>query len=350
MIRVGFLGCGLIARHHGDGLRDVPDATIGLVHDVDSARARAFAAHVAASAVSSGDAVIEASDAVYVCTWTAAHRELVEAVAAAGKHVFCEKPLATELADARAMTEAVERAGIVNQTGLILRRSPSFRWLKQSLNGGPIMNLVFRDDQYLPTQGLYGSTWRGDASLAGSGTLLEHSIHDLDLIDWLMGPIVSVSAVTHEHHGLVGIEESATVTLVAESGAQATLVSVWHDVLSRPSQRRVEIFTTDAVLTLEGDWHGPVSVERSDRAGHPNRQRLEGTELEGQLRDGLGTNPDAAFIESIVRRTDASPSFRVALRAHELADAAYRSAASGGAAVSVRPTSSTLRPGNPAAS
>jgi predicted dehydrogenase len=53
------------------------------------------------------------------------------------------------------------------------------------------MNVVFRDDQYLPTQGVYASTWRADAALAGSGVLLEHSIHDLDLLEWL-------SARSHE--------------------------------------------------------------------------------------------------------------------------------------------------------
>ena len=79
--------------------------------------------------------------------------------------MFCEKPLAVNLAAATAMTDAVARAGVTNQVGLVLRHSPSFRWLHHQVSdpaAGPLMNVVFRDDQYLPIQGLYGSTWRAD--------------------------------------------------------------------------------------------------------------------------------------------------------------------------------------------
>lgn len=332
-VRVGFLGCGLIARSHARGLQASGETAIVAVHDTDPDRAQRFALDVtgtASTALPDARAVIEASDAIYVCTWTAAHPANVAAVVEAGRAVFCEKPLAVDLATAEAMTRAVEQAGVVNQVGLVLRNSPSFRWLRHrvlSADVGPLMNVVFRDDQYLPTQGMYGSTWRGDVAKAGAGTLLEHSIHDFDLLRWLMGPIRSISGQTGMVHGLDGIDDQASVLLVAESGAQATLTSVWHQVLSRPSQRRVEVFCRDAMLTVAGDWAGPVSIESA--AGF---EELEGPALTRTAAtiDGLGVNPDAAFITAIRHGRPAHPDFRCAIEAHRLAEAAYRSAAEGG--------------------
>ena len=337
-LRVGFLGCGLIARSHARGLGAVPDVEVTAVHDIDGERATGFALDVAGSAAASladPTAVIEACDVVYVCTWTSAHAELVEAAAAAGKPVFCEKPLAVDLTTAEAMAAAVDSAGVTNQVGLVLRNSPSFRWLRKQITSpdvGPLMSIVFRDDQYLPTQGMYGSTWRGEKTKAGAGTLLEHSIHDLDLLRWLMGPIRSASAHTATVHGIDGIEDQASVLLVAESGAQATLTSVWHEVLSRPSQRRVEAFCRDAVFTLTGDWSGPVSIETS---AAPRETRGAELQAEVEALDGLGVNPDAAFIAAVRSGGNAYPDFALAVEAHRLADAAYRSAANDGQPVNL---------------
>ena len=327
-LRIGFVGCGLIARSHAGALTEVKDVDIGPVFDCDQSRAEQFAAqHRTALVARSVDEVIAGSDAVYVCTWTAAHPQAVHAVVRAGKPVFCEKPLAVDLATVEEMTAAVQAAGVVNQVGLVLRHSPAFRWLEHMVrdpDAGSLMSIVFRDDQYLPTQGLYQSTWRGDVAKAGAGALLEHSIHDLDLLRWMMGPIASVSAHTNMVHGLDGIDDQASVLLVAESGAQASLVSIWHDVLSRPSQRRVEVFCQNMVLTVEGDWHGPVSVESSDGA----IKTLKGHKLAKAADiDGRGTNPDAAFVAAIRENRSAYPDFGLATEAHRLADAAYRSAA-----------------------
>jgi predicted dehydrogenase len=143
-----------------------------------------------------------------------------------------------------------------------------------------------------------------------------------------MGPIRSVSANLGFVHGLEGIDDQASVLLVAASGAQAVLTSVWHDVLSRGSQRRVEAFCQSGVFTLTHDWRGPVSGEL---ASGPI-ETLEGRRLADAATgaDGLAGSPDAAFIDAVRNGKQAHPGFEVALEAHRLADAAYRSAATGG--------------------
>ncbi len=329
-VRVGFLGGGFIAHHHGKMLHTSgADATIAAVHDPDPVKAQAFAAASGATVTASEAELLDGVDAVYVCTWTAEHPRLVAEVAERGLPVFCEKPLAVDLASARAMVAAVVDAGVVNQVGLVLRDSPAFGYLRHLVgqpDSGRVMSVVLRDDQYIPIQGQYGSTWRADPTKAGSGTLLEHSIHDLDILEWMLGPIEAVSASSREFHQIDGIEDVFAATLEFASGALGSLVSVWHDLLERPSLRRVEVICERAHLWLEDDLWGPVHWTRpGGQAGS-----VGGPELTAALAQaGLEPrNPDQAFIEAVTRGEPASPDFAVALRAHQVADALYRSAAS----------------------
>src|SRR5262245_45887039 len=99
--RVGFFGGGLIAAYPGQMLHTgAPDAEIVLVHDPDREKAERFADASGATVATTEDEVLEGSDAIYVCTWTAEHRRLVELAAGRGLPIFCEKPLAITAADA----------------------------------------------------------------------------------------------------------------------------------------------------------------------------------------------------------------------------------------------------------
>src|SRR4029453_14608149 len=102
--------------------------------------------------------------------------------------VFREKPPAPDLPGAEALAALVREAGVINQVGLVLRRSPAFtlaRQLVRSEAAGRPMAVVFGGAQFPPGQGLFGSDWRADPLRAGSGALLEHSIHDVDILEWL---------------------------------------------------------------------------------------------------------------------------------------------------------------------
>ena len=334
-VRLGFLGAGLIAHAHANGLSGSPAPfTISAVYDPDGDRAQRFAARFIAPVVPDAASVIEASDAVYVCTWTSEHRSLVERVVAAGRAVFCEKPLSTTLADATAMAEAVQRAGVINQVGLVLRYSPAFALLGRLVRApeaGRVVSVVFRDDQYIPTQGMYESTWRGDVSKAGAGTLLEHSIHDIDLIEHTIGRIASVNARSVNYHEITGIEDVMSVGVGLDDGATGSLVSIWHDNLARPSQRRVEVFCERRYVSLENDWLGPVRWQDSTGGG----DALEGADLVRAAEPSLPAirHPDHAFVAAVAGGTPAYPDIAIAVRAHVVVDAIYRSAAAKGETV-----------------
>ncbi|MSO86669.1 MAG: Gfo/Idh/MocA family oxidoreductase [Acidimicrobiia bacterium] len=338
-VKVGFIGAGHIATYHGKSLRrSGADHVIAAVYDVDPSRARAFAQASGAEAMGSEAAVMAAVDALYVCTWTSEHPRVVMAAAARGLPLFCEKPLAITLDQARSAAAAVVEAGVINQVGLVLRSSPAFLELEHQLAdpaNGRVQAVVLRDDQYLPVQGMYGSSWRADQTKAGAGTLLEHSIHDVDALEWLIGPMRSVSARSSTFHGHPGIEDTMVGSMEFAGGAQGTLVSVWHQLLERPSLRRLEVICEHAFITLEHDAHGPVTWIRSDGSSGS----LEGQELLAAVSERSGgrvPNQDRGFVEAVATGAAGDhPDLLTAVRAHEVVDAMYRSAASGGNAVPV---------------
>ncbi|MEI2698086.1 MAG: Gfo/Idh/MocA family oxidoreductase [Microthrixaceae bacterium] len=335
-LRIGFLGAGFIARYHAMQLRLAVEANdIVAVFDPDPERAAAFCDEESGLVVDSAQDVIASSDAVFVCTWTAAHLEGVREAVAAGRPVFCEKPLSTDVEGARELVDLVRGSGLPNAVGLVLRSTPAMHAMRELIrdpDSGRVMNVVFRDDQYLPTQGMYGSRWRGERTLAGAGTLLEHSIHDVDILEWLVGPLSSVSAHHDYFHGIDGIEDSVTVMTRFAEGGSGSLHSIWHEVLSRPSQRRVEVFCEHAMITLEGEFFGPVRRQTSDE-----ELLLDGDQLIGwlQARDVDLRSTEQDFLVQVRNHLEGRPVIRVrpdvddALRAHEVIDAIYRSAASG---------------------
>jgi UDP-N-acetyl-2-amino-2-deoxyglucuronate dehydrogenase len=350
-MRVGIVGCGFIGTLHSRALRALTaaghvDAAVVATCDVDLDRAEACARpHGAATATTEPAELLAAVDVVWVCTPTASHRALVEDAAAAGAAVFCEKPLATTVADAEAMAAAVVSAGVPAQVGLVLRTAPAVAEVVDLVRSGALgrpMAAVFRDDQFLPVRGHYASTWRGDVTVAGGGTLLEHSIHDLDILTWLLGSVTGVTARTGSFADLPGIEDVAVATLSYASGATASLTSVWHQVLARPSTRRLEVLCEQGVVSFDDEYVGPLTITTDDGAEQrPCAYPAWVRDL--PLGDGWGRAAAAyapqarSFLEALSSGDRPHPGFDVALDAHRLAAAVYRSAAADGAPVAPAP-------------
>jgi len=349
---IGLIGCGFIGRFHSTGIRaairrGLVDAEYVAVCDEDISRARSFAEITGARLITTNPAeVIDSPDVnvIYVCVPTSGHKSLVLQAARRGKHVFCEKPLATSLADVEEMVAAVDTAGVQAGVGLILRHSPVFTVLKslaEDATLGRLMVIAFRDDQFFPIRGHYGSEWRKDRSIVGAGTLLEHSIHDVDILRWFGGKVQAVRGTVGNFAGFEGVEDLATVHLEFESGAIAELVSVWHSILGRPSTRRFEMFFEKGLFYVDHDFMGPIHYQTHARSAETLaedevRRRyleivgLDGADFEAALRYSF---EDYFFLRAIAEDRPVYPDFRLALAAHRVVDAAYRSAGSGGQAV-----------------
>jgi len=349
---VGLIGCGFIGRFHARNIRDVARGGSNLgphgidyhaVCDRELERAKAFA-ELAGCTVATTDAhaVIGSPnvEAVYICTETVEHVDLVIEAARAGKHVFCEKPLATNLEDARRMHAAVTAAGVTHQVGLVLRFSPVCRVIEdlmQQQDLGALLAIQMRDDQFFPVRGQYASSWRGDVTKAGGGTLIEHSIHDIDLIVRLAGDVDRVRCRTRNVSGHAGVEDVAIVTLEHRDGHSTQLSSIWHSMDDRPSTRRLEIFFEGGYIATDHDYFGSVTYQgRSGDAKtlsaddvlarYMSLEKLDPVDYD--LRS-LGGLCDRAFLDAAIAKRQTRPSFADALVAHEIVEACYRSAAHG---------------------
>jgi myo-inositol 2-dehydrogenase / D-chiro-inositol 1-dehydrogenase len=356
VIRIGIVGCGHIGTVHSFALRQLGDAGLVDAHvvgtfDTDRERAAGTARHHDARPYDQLAELLAEVDVVWVCTWTAAHLESVCAAGEQSRAVFCEKPLAPTLADAERLAGVLAR--VPHQVGLVLRHAPVFRAAAELVADGKYgrpLATVLRDDQYFPIQGFYASAWRADVGKAGGGTLLEHSIHDVDVLRWVLGPAAGepheVAARTASMFGHPGIDDATTVTFRYEDGSTATIVSVWHQILTRGSRRRLEVFCEDALLWADDDYLGPLHVETRNgeelvvSSPPPWVDRFEVAEA---LAKPLAqyAEPSKVFLDALARDGAGArgyPDAGIAIAAHRLVDLAYQSAAAGGRPVRCDPS------------
>jgi predicted dehydrogenase len=353
MLRVGIVGCGSIARAHAIAFRLLGDdgvAALVAAADPDPAgieRVAQIAGSIERRYDKSADLIGDPEvDAVAVIAPTRFHRELIAAVCEAGKPLFTEKPLAPTFDVVTEIVDTIERAGVPAQVGFQSRYHPILRFLRDAVTDGRFgapMGDVIRDDQFWPTGAVIEghSSWRSQRAEAGGGALLEHSIHSCDIACWLFGPVQRVYARTRHVFGY-DVEDVAALTLEHESGVVGTLVTVFNGVLDR-EERRVEVFfeqaaveaTTDFVVGAPED-----SLLVKTTSGLAERVDCSALARDTFLRDGVDVDrpfyvyqylAHRAFARAVATGTAPSPGVRDALAAHQVVEAAYRSAASNGA-------------------
>lgn len=182
-LKIGLIGAGFMSGVHRLNLERDDRVRISGIYDVDPARAGALA-------VASVDDLIEASDAIYVVSPNTTHVDMALRALAAGKHVFCEKPMATTLEDAQRLHEAVAAAAkTVFQVGHNRRFAPVYKNVKRLLESSPAHCAHIKMNR----GELLNPVWVGDAAVTG-GFLFETPIHMFDMMRFLLGDIVSVQA------------------------------------------------------------------------------------------------------------------------------------------------------------
>jgi predicted dehydrogenase len=350
-VRIGLIGAGVIGAAHSAVLQQISRAVAAKVQlvavaDPEAKRRKLFAdLYGYQQLFADADELLARAevDTVFICTPTRFHAELVQAAAGRGLHIFCEKPLAMNYPEAVDMVAAVERAGVQSQIGLVLRFSAVYSVMRAMLHdarAGKPLAVVFRDDQCFPIRGVHDSAWRADRTLTAGGTLIEHGVHDLDLLTWFFGPVQRLRAWEQNRAGHAGIEDYMAVELEFADGTRAQLVNVWHGMIQRLSNRRLEIFCDRAFIASEADMVGNVTYQFGDGP----EQRLPEDEVlrrfiamqtvvPEELRSFFGIAylvQDLAFVEALLSGRPAAPSMRVGLEAQRLAAAAYHAARTGG--------------------
>lgn len=216
------------AASYAASLRQTPSVEIVAVADDNEARGRSYAERLGASFHADYHALLADTtiDAVVVCSENARHREMVVAAAEAGKHILCEKPLATTRADGLAMIEACRRHGVKLQVAFPMRFSPPAIALREAVRAGtigtPLMVMATNPGRMPPG-------WFSDPQLAGGGAAMDHTVHVADLLRWIFErEITSVYAeIDTRIHPDVQVDDVALLLLGLDGGISASLDASW---------------------------------------------------------------------------------------------------------------------------
>lgn len=315
-IKTGIIGAGYIAGVHARALARDERVHLANVFDVDAPRASELARSTGAEVAPSAEALIKAIDAVYITTPNTQHTALALAAVREGKHVFCEKPMATNINDARALLEAARGGGRVFQVGHNRRFAPAYQKLKEIISeeSGPHSAHI-----KMNRGELINPAWVGDANITG-GFLYETTIHMFDMMRFLFGEVAELYAIGSKHE--YPETDDFSVLIRFASGMHATLCSSADASWLFPFER-VEVFCHHAtIVTREMESITEARALEGEHATYSMHQ-LSKEEKWGYLQE------DRAFVDSIVSGTTAAVTAFDGYKSVELVDACYRSVQTG---------------------
>jgi len=229
-IRYAIATYGKVARLHARALKTVENAELVAVWGRDPEKRNAFAAEFGIRAFDDLAGMVKAAavDAVIIASPHPQHREHTLEALAAGAHVLIEKPMALSTADCDAMIAAAERGHLKISVVSQRRWYPSVRRIRDAIDAGKlgvpalgqVVMLGWRDEQYYRSD-----PWRGTWSGEGGGVLVNQAPHQLDLLQWFMGPVQEVSAYWDNlNHPYIEVEDTAVANLRFTGGALASIL------------------------------------------------------------------------------------------------------------------------------
>jgi UDP-N-acetyl-2-amino-2-deoxyglucuronate dehydrogenase len=227
-IRIALAGCGRIAQKHFEAIAAHHERLeLVAVCDTDSAALGAAAGRTGARGFESLGELLAGSDAdvVVLCTPSGQHPSQTIQIAAAGRHVITEKPMATRWQDGKRMVEACDVAGVRLFVVKQNRRNATLQLLKRAVERkrfGRIYMVNLNVFWSRPQEYYDSARWRGTWEFDG-GALMNQASHYVDLIDWLIGPVESVQAYTATLARDIQVEDSAVVGIRWRSGALGSM-------------------------------------------------------------------------------------------------------------------------------
>jgi myo-inositol 2-dehydrogenase / D-chiro-inositol 1-dehydrogenase len=311
-INIGIIGAGYIAAVHADVLARDDRVRLAAVHDVVPEFAERLARTHSATPVATILELLERSDVVYITTPNTQHVSLAIAAIETGKHVFCEKPLATNVADAQRVFEKAGNARAVFQVGHNRRFAPVYVELKRMLSE---THTPHSAHVKMNRGELLKPEWTGNPDITG-GFLYETPIHMFDLMRFLFGEVESLHAIgtRHEYNEV----DDFSVLLKFASGMHATLATAADASWLFPFER-VEVFCHHTTLVTREMESLTSSSNLEGNFAQQSMQQLPREEKWGYLQE------DRAFIDSIVNNSPPLVTARDGLMSVEIANAVYES-------------------------
>jgi predicted dehydrogenase len=288
MLRFCIVGGGFIGGMHAQALAAIPEATVSVVCDCSEEKAAVLAQKAGAAWVTDYRRAVERADVdvVCVCTPSGSHAEIAEAAAAAGKHLVVEKPLDVTLERVDRIIEAARKAGVKLTCIFPLRFMQGAGLARQAVEEGRLGRLVLADAtiKWYRSQEYYDSSdWKGTWALDGGGALMNQGIHNIDLLNYLAGPVTGVVGRTGTLAHRMEAEDTAVAVLTFSNGA---LGVVEGSTASWPGDKgRVELHGDRGTVALED---GRIVVWKLADASPAEEERMLAAET------GLGSGASAA--------------------------------------------------------
>lgn len=278
MFGIGIIGCGKIAQvRHIPEYADHPEAKLVGFYDLNQQRAQELAERYGGTAYDSVEALLANPqiDAVSICAANFAHAELTIAALKAGKHVLCEKPMATTLADCEAMAAAAREAGKFLMIGHNQRLAKAHALARKLIVDGLIGDIV----TFRTTFGHGGpetwsvdpgkNTWFFDKSRAAMGAMADLGIHKTDLVQFLTGQQVvrTTARVTtldkRDGSGnLIGVDDNAICIYEMSGGALGTMTASW--TYYGPEDNSTILYGTKGIMRIYDDPAAAIKVTLAD--------------------------------------------------------------------------------------
>lgn len=292
MTSIAFLGVGHI---HTPGfinmLKKRSDIKVKSVWDHQANRGQVRADELGARFIADYKTILADPEikAVVVCSETDKHEELVLPTVEAKKHVFVEKPLGFTAKDAVSMAAAIDKAGVVFQTGYFSRGMSTFQFLKQQVDKGSFGKITrvrasnchggalggWFDSK--PDKPAEDWRWMANPKVSGCGAFGDLGTHVLDLLIWMFGEVDSVTAVINQGTNRYdGCDETGEGMIKFKSGIIGTVAAAWDDVAD-PMRFYISGTEGNAAL-INGNIHFT-----SKPAGFDNSQPLRKNELPADL-------------------------------------------------------------------
>lgn len=342
-LRVGVIGVGGIGKSHLKAFAAVPEASVVAIADANPVRLAEMAAEFnVPDTYADYRALLDKAnvDAVAVCTPNDLHAPVTIAALEAGKHVLCEKPLATSTAEALAMVRAAQAADRALLVAFSHRRRGDVRWLKRAVDDGLFGDIYYARAMWMRRSGIpsWGG-WFTDKARAGGGPLIDLGVHMLDMALYLMGDpkVLSVTASTYAALGPRGkgfsgnrynvqqvfdVEDLATAFIRLEGGKTLALETSWAGYGKHQDSFGVSLFGANGGAELDVAMYTEQDTVRvfTDMAGAPVEVRPT-TE-----RSGSHAAIAREFSEIILSGQWTDVIGRDGLRRAQVIEAAYQSA------------------------
>jgi len=270
-VRWGIVGCGAVTEvKSGPAFQKIPGSSLVAVMRRDSDKARDYAMRHGVPRWYDDAAALIADpevDAIYVATPPSSHREYALMAIAAGKPVYVEKPMAIDHAECQAIIDAGQAAGVPVFVAYYRRMLPRFQriaaLLAEHAIGTPrLVNVLlhhpfearYRDPANLP--------WTVRPEISGGGIFVDIGCHTLDILDFLLGPIVDARGMVSNQLGAYPAEDTVAMAFRFDSGVLGT--GLWNFAADR-REDRVEIVGDRGRLVFATFGDGPIRVETDGR-------------------------------------------------------------------------------------